>query len=147
MLSRFKELKRQFSISDSRANKEREEVVEELLNILNKPPSLRGYAADINSTLEEHSMTQKDYLKLILLCFSHQSRTEEEALLIFGYLFYMKVFTSMITKVNSPYINETLQSIASNLEYEKVEADTVLMRYGEKGKKAYIILWIDRHPY
>lgn len=140
MISRFKEIKRQFSRCDSKSNKQREDIVEKLLSILTKPPSFQGYAADINSTLEEHSMTQKDYLKLILLCFSHQARSEEEALLIFGYLFYMQDFTSIITKNDSPYINETLQYIALNLEYEKVEAHTILMRFGEKGKKAYLIL-------
>lgn len=114
--------------------------IQSLYQIISKPPSVFGYEYDIQSVMEEIRMSLDDYLKLCLNALSRQVRTSEELLLIHGYLFFMKDFTSMLLKVDKKSFNETLYTISSHLGYDHVEKEKVLFRFGEKGRKAFIIL-------
>ena len=52
----------------------------------------------------------------------------------------MNDFVNMLNKNNGTHVFEDLQLIAQNLGYEKLPESHILMRLGEKGKKAYITL-------
>ena len=115
-------------------------LIPKLESLLSKPCSQYGYTADILSTLEELSITQNDFFQICLSCLSKTARKKEETNLIFGYLYLMNDFVSMLNKNNGTHVFEDLQLIAKNLGYEKLPESHILMRLGEKGKKAYITL-------
>ena len=115
-------------------------LIPKLESLLSKPCSQYGYAADILSALEELSITQNDFFHICLSCLSKTARKKEETNLIFAYLYLMTDFVNMLNKNNGSHVFEDLQLIAQNLGYEKLPESHILMRLGEKGKKAYITL-------
>ena len=115
-------------------------LIPKLESLLSKPCSQYGYSADILSALEELSITQNDFFQICLSCLSKTARKKEETNLIFGYLYLMNDFVNMLNKNNGTHVFEDLQLIAQNLGYEKLPESHILMRLGEKGKKAYITL-------
>ena len=115
-------------------------LIPKLESLLSKPCSQYGYAADILSALEELSITQNDFFQICLSCLSKTARKKEETNLIFAYLYLMTDFVNMLNKNNGSHVFEDLQLIAQNLGYEKLPESHILMRLGEKGKKAYITL-------
>ena len=117
-----------------------EKIISKVTDILTKPSSQLGYEVDIKTALEEVGMSLEEFFQICLLSLEKVARTKEETRLIYAYLFFMKDFTSMIKKQDEVHFYEYLQIIATHLNYEKLERNRVLMRYGDKGKKAYIIL-------
>lgn len=117
-----------------------QKVICKVTDILTKPCSQLGYEADIKASLEEVGMSLDEFFQICLLSLEKVGRTKEETRLIYAYLFFMKDFTSMIKKQDEVHFYEYLQIIATHMNYEKLERNRVLMRYGDKGRKAYIIL-------
>ncbi len=119
---------------------QKNKLIQKLELILSKPCSQFGYTQDIIAGLEELSITQNDFFQICMSCLSKTARRKEESNLIFGYLYLMNDFVNMLTKNNDSHIFEDLRLIAQNLGYEKLPESHILMRLGEKGKKAYITL-------
>ena len=115
----------------------------DIKNII-KSPSPLGIEKDIISLLQKYSISIEQYFSLIQQILSKKSsRSTEENYLISGYLILMKDFTNLISKnsdKNSSETNQDLTLISNKLGYEKWNENMILMRMGEKGKKAYIML-------
>ena len=121
-------------------NLKKDKLILKLNEILTKPSSPLGYDVDITNALEEVGVTREEFFNMCLVYLERTSRTKEEIRMIYGYLFFMKDFTTMIKKQDEAHYFEYLQIIATHMNYEKLERNRVLMRFGDKGKKAYIIL-------
>ena len=112
---------------------------QDIKNIL-KSPSPLGIEKDILSLLQKYSVSIEQYFSLIQQILSKKSsRSIEENYLISGYLILMKDFTNLMSK-NSSETKQDLTLISNKLGYEKWNENMILMRMGEKGKKAYIML-------
>lgn len=66
-------------------------------------------------------------------------RAVPETQTVINYLQTLREFTNMLRSVTENY-EDLLFNIASALKYEKIPADRVLCKFGEKGRKFYIIL-------
>lgn len=118
----------------------KEAIVKKLNEIFSQKSSHLGYDRDIANALDELGVTQDDFFNVCLLFLEKSTRTKEETRLIYGYLFFMKDFITMIKKQDESHYPEYLQIIATYMNYEKLDCNRVLMRFGDKGKKAYIML-------
>ena len=118
----------------------KDKLLLKLNEILTKPSSPLGYDVDLSNALDEVGVTREEFFNMCLISLERTSRTKEEIRMIYGYLFFMKDFTTMIKKQDEAHYFEYLQIIATHMNYEKLERNRVLMRFGDKGKKAYIIL-------
>lgn len=118
--------------------KKKEIIIAKIIEILSNPCS--NYTLYIKNCLDEMQLTIDSYFKICQSILIKSSRTKSETKLIYGYLFLMDDFIKLIKKHDEPHLNEYLQIIATHLGYEKLNKNSVLMRFGEKGKKAYIML-------
>ena len=118
----------------------KEAIIKKLDDIFSKKCSHLGYDGDIANALDEIGVTQEEFFNVCLLFLEKSTRTKEETRLIYGYLFFMKDFITMIKKQDESHYSEYLQIIATYMNYEKLDCNRVLMRFGDKGKKAYIML-------
>lgn len=123
------------------ASLKKEKLLTKMLEITQHPPSPIGYYHDLKCTLEEYGISLEDFFfKICLTYLSKPVRTKEDTNIIYCYLFFMKDLTSLIKKQDEGHYNEYLQIIANHMGYEKLEKNKILMRFGDKGRKAYIIL-------
>ena len=124
------------------------DVKESLLNHLNKifsnPPSAHGYKHDIEALLTELNIEENIYFDIIIQCLSKETRDREELNLITSYLFFMQEFIKLLkdkesNKKENQLLNELL-NLSASIYYLQMPKNVVLMRFGEKGSKAYINL-------
>ena len=117
---------------------------EKLEKLFSHPPSTFGYKSDIESIMNELALTKEQLFRMVINSLSRTSRTNPEIRIIASYLFLMQDFLKLL-KAKNPEQRENvllkdLLTLAENVDYEKSSKDTVLMRYGEKGNNAFIIL-------
>ena len=123
-------------------------IKESLINNINKifsnPPSNHGYRHDIEVLLNELYIDEETYFYIIIECLSKEKRNREELNLIASYLFFMEEFIKILNdkesnKKETELLNELL-NLSTFLYYLEKPKNVVLMRFGEKGNKAYINL-------
>ena len=121
---------------------------EALINYLNKifsnPPSSHGYKHEIENCLNELYIDEEGYFDIIIDSLSKETRNKDDLNLIASYLFFMQEFIKLLkdkesTKKETELLDELL-NLSSSIYYLKIPKNIVLMRYGEKGSKAYINL-------
>ena len=115
-----------------------------LEQLFSHPPSSFGYKSDIESIMNELALTKDQLFRMVINSLSRTSRTNPEIRIIASYLFLMQDFLKLL-KAKNPEQKENvllkdLLTLAENVDYEKSSKDTVLMRCGEKGNNAFIIL-------
>ena len=117
---------------------------DKLAKLYSKPPSNFGYKSDIEGMMNQLSLTKEQLLGIVINSLQRSSRTKPEIRVISSYLFLMQDFLKLL-KAKTPEKKENLLLkdlliLGENIEYEKVQKNTVFMRFGEKGNNAYIIL-------
>ena len=117
---------------------------EKLEQLFSHPPSSFGYKSDIESIMNELALTKDQLFRMVINSLSRTSRTNPEIRIIASYLFLMQDFLKILKAKNQEQreniLLKDLLTLAENVEYEKVSKDTVLMRFGEKGNNAFVIL-------
>ena len=125
---------------------------EELLDTLNKKLkfviSSNRYLThdpDINdyyllSNLEELNLNRELLLEKVLYCLSKPQKTSIDYEIIYDYLCFMNEFSKLLTKQAKTNPKELLQTVALYLEYQNYPENKIICRYGDKGKKAFIVL-------
>ena len=94
--------------------------------------------------MDELALSKEQLFRMVINSLSRSSRTNPEIRIIASYLFLMQDLLKLL-KAKGPEKRENLLlkellTLAENVDYEKSQKDTVLMRYGEKGNNAFIIL-------
>jgi hypothetical protein len=117
---------------------------EKLEDLFSHPPSNFGYKSDIEMMMNELSLKKEQLFRMVITSLSRSTRTKPEIKVIASYLFLMQDFIKLL-KAKSPEQKENLLlkdllTLAEKIDYEKSQKNTVLMRYGEKGSSAFIIL-------
>ena len=117
---------------------------EKLETLFDNPPSNLGYKSDIESILNELGIKKEHLLKMSINSLSKTVRNKQEIKIIASYLFFMQDFLKLLkAKGNSEkeqILLKDLLTLSEAMLYEKHKKNTVLLRYGEKGNTAYIIL-------
>jgi hypothetical protein len=117
---------------------------QKLETLFDNPPSNLGYKSDIESILNELGITKEYLLKMSINSLSKTIRNKQEIKIIASYLFFMQDFLKLLkAKGNSEkeqILLKDLLTLSEAMIYEKQKKNTVLLRYGEKGNTAYIIL-------
>ncbi len=120
-------------------------IFEFLKELLNLKPSIYGYESDILEKFKELNITPEKYFENIISKFIlKQQKTKDEVIFLTAYLLLMKDFINLMKKNENgkvgKHLAQDLQLICNKINYEKHQSNYVLMRFGEKGKKAYINL-------
>ena len=125
------------------------ELDEKLLKLFSSQPTPCGYNKDIESLLKDMNLTLEDIFNISLDFLSKSSKNENETRIIASYLFSMQGLTNLLLETINPndsFVNKEkhllndLLVLGNTLEYEKFQKNTILIRFGEKGSKAYINL-------
>ena len=117
---------------------------ERLEKLFSRAPSNFGYISDIEGIMDELALTKEQLFHMVINSLGRSTRTKPEIRVIASYLFLMQDFLKLL-KAKSPEQKENLLlkdllTLAENVEYEKAQSNTVLMRFGEKGNNAFILL-------
>jgi hypothetical protein len=120
-------------------------IFEFLKELLNLKPSIYGYESDILEKFKELKITPENFFENIISKFIlKQQKTKEEVIFLTAYLLLMKDFINLMKKSENGKVDkhfaQDLQVICNKINFEKHSSNYVLMRFGEKGKKAYINL-------
>ena len=121
------------------------ELDEKLNQLFSSKSSIGGYKYDIDSLLKKMHINIKDLFKIVLEFLSKSTKKENEIRIIASYLFSMQGLITLLLQtidINNKEQNllNDLLALSSTLVYEKFPKNYVLIRYGEKGSKAYINL-------
>ena len=125
------------------------ELGERLSKLFSSESSLIGYRYDIESLLSELYISKDDLFHIVLEFLSKTSKKEDEIRIIASYLFSMQGLTNLLLKTinldedktnKEKHLLNDLLVLGSTLVYEKFPKSHVLIRFGEKGSKAYINL-------
>ena len=123
---------------------QRESYESGLSKIFSSPPSHHGYKLDIESLINELGIKNDQLLSYTLSSLSKIARNKNEIRIIASYLYLMPNFIKLL---KGPYINKKEQEIlkqllylSQSLSYEKYQKNSILMRFGDKGSTAYVIL-------
>ena len=134
------EIKRQTNIS--------QKLKEVLLNSLNtkfsEKPSSYGYKHDIEILLKELSISDEQFFTIVIESLSKDKRNNEDLIFITSYLFFMQEFIKLL-KAKESYKKEKklldyILNLSSHLDYMHIPKNMILMKFGDKGDKAYINL-------
>ena len=125
----------------------RQELDEKLLILFSSQASLMGFKQDIDSILNDLHLSHEKLFEIVLEFLSKSIRKENEIRIIVAYLFSMQGLTNLLLKTINIEMNNKDKNLLNNLlvlgrtlAYEKFPKDYVLIRFGEKGSKAYINL-------
>ena len=117
---------------------------EKLEKLFSGPPSNFGYKSDIEGIMDELAITKDDLFKMVINSLGRSTRTKPEIRVIASYLFLMQDFLKLLRAKNPEQkeniLLKDLLTLAENIDYEKAQNNTVLMRFAEKGSNAFIIL-------
>ncbi len=119
-------------------------LTEKLLYLTQSPKYLL-IPADLNdyllkTTLKELNINLETFLEIVKYCLSKPKRNDNDNDLIYCYLFYMKEFVNILKKQNNIHFTELIKDVSLYLEYINHKQNSVICKYGDKGKKAYILL-------
>lgn len=118
----------------------REQIISMVCATIKKKASVFGYGTDILNALQEININPSKYLNVCIQCLSKNVRNITDVQLINGYLLFMNEFVNLIKKENEEHLNDYLQMISNHLRYEKYNANEIICKYGDKGKKAFVVL-------
>ena len=121
-------------------NQLKTEILSRVQNTMARKASIFGYGSDILSSLNEVNIPLNCYLELCIHCLTKPKRTIADLQLINGYLLFMDDFVSLIKKHDGVKLTDYLQQISMYLGYEKFKPFQLICKFGDKGKKAYIVL-------
>jgi CRP-like cAMP-binding protein len=121
-------------------NQLKTEILSRVQNTMARKASIFGYGSDILSSLNEVNIPLNCYLELCIHCLTKPKRTIADLQLINGYLLFMDDFVSLIKKHDGVKLTDYLQQISMHLGYEKFKPFQLICKFGDKGKKAYIVL-------
>ena len=117
---------------------------ERLEKLFESTPSNFGYKVDIESLLNDLGITKEHLFHMAINCLSKSVRNKQEIKIIASYLFFMQDFLKLIkakgVSEKEHILLKDLLTLSEAMVYEKQQKNTVLMRYGEKGSTAFIIL-------
>ena len=124
---------------------EQKEILIVYLNkLFSNPPSSYGYRHDIEMLLNELYIDDSNYFKIVTNCLLKENRNKDEIKIIASYLFFMQEFVKVLSdkevKKKETQILSNLINLSGSIFYQEIPKNVVLMRYGEKGSKAYINL-------
>ena len=115
-----------------------------LSKIFSSPPALSGYIGCIESLINELGLKNEQHLNFTISSLSKLVRNKNETKIIASYLYLMPDFIKLLRKQeidkNEQDILKDLLNLAQSIAYEKCEKNTILMKFGDKGSTAYIIL-------
>ena len=131
-------------LNNNISQKEKEDLLISLNSIFADNPSKNGYKFDIEMALKELGINDNEFFSLVLESFYKTERDKEDLLLISSYLFFMQEFIKLL-KAKKSYKNEIklfhyLLNLSSSIYYQQIQKNEILMKYGDKGDKAYINL-------
>ena len=123
---------------------DQKDIINNLAKLFSNPPSNNGYRHDVEMLLNELNINEKNYFRIVIKCLSKEMRNKDDLKVISSYLLFMQEFIKLIenkktNKKESDFINDLI-NLSSSLYYLKIPKNYVLMRYGERGNKAYINL-------
>ena len=126
------------------SQKEKEDLLNSLNVLFADNPSTFGYKYDIEMILKEIGIKDNEFFAFVLESFSKTERDNEDLLLISSYLFFMQEFIKLL-KAKESYKKELklldyLLNLSSSINYAQIQKNEILMKYGDKGDKAYINL-------
>ena len=126
------------------SQKEKEDLLNSLNSLFADNPSNYGYKYDIDMTLKSLGIKDYEYFSQVIESFSKKERNNDDLLLISSYLFFMQEFIKLL-KARESYKNELklldyLLNLSSSIYYTQIQKNEILMKYGDKGDKAYINL-------
>ena len=130
-------------------NKDQKHSIKNIYNdrlekLFSHPPSNFGYKSDIEGILNELALKKEQLLYMVVNSLGRSTRTKPEIRLIASYLFLMQDFLKLIkargVEEKENLLLKDMLTLAESVDYQKEGANVVLMRYGEKGNNAYIIL-------
>ena len=119
---------------------QKEKLITSISYILSTPSTANAYYDNIISLLNEMNISFSSYLKMCIALLSRHSKHINDLQLISGYLVLMKNFSKIFAEFDESQLSKQILTISKHLGYEKIEQNTVLMRLGDKGIKAYIML-------
>lgn len=119
---------------------QREKILTSLNLILSLPGDPTYYYDSINSLLSEMNVSIETFFKMCMGFLSRHSKDKNDLKLISAYLFLMKNFTKIFAEIEDSQLTNQVLTISKHLGYERMDKNKVLMRFGEKGIKAYIML-------
>ena len=117
---------------------------ERLEKLFSRLPSNFGYKSDIEAILNELAITKEQLFQMAVNSLGRSTRTKPEIRVIASYLFLMQDFLKLVKAKSSGekenILLKDLLTLAETVDYERAQNNTVLMRFGEKGNNAFIIL-------
>lgn len=113
--------------------------------IFSQEPSHSGYKQDIENLINDIGLTEEDYLYLAIESLSKIVRNKTDMRIITSYLYSMPNFIKFFRGNNEgnkteKEILKDLLNLSRSVTYEKYDKDIILMRFGEIGTTAYLIL-------
>ena len=130
-------------------NIKKRELNENLSRLFSSRSSSIGYKYDIESLLNDLHINKEDLFSIVLEFLSKTTKKENEIRIIASYLFSMQGLTNLLLKTinldedknnQEKLLLDNLLVLGSRLIYEKFPKNSILIRFGEKGSKAYINL-------
>ena len=115
-----------------------------LSKIFSKEPSNFGYKFDIENLINEIVLRNEDFLYFTLMSLSKIVRNKNDTRIISSYLFSMPNLIKLLKGNNNDKkeqdIMKDLLYLSKYITYEKHEENEIIIRLGEIGTTAYIIL-------
>ena len=135
------ELKKKKNISQ----KDKEFLLNTLNSMFVTKPSSYGYKHDIEAFLKELGINEDEYFTVVLDSFSKEKKNNDDSVFITSYLFFMEEFIKLL-KSKESYKKELklvnyLMHLSTEVFYLSLQKDMILIKYGDKGNKAYINLF------
>ena len=123
---------------------QRESYENGLIKIFSSPPSHLGYKYDIESLINELGLKNDEILYFTISSLSKIARNKNEINIIASYLYLMpniiKLLKGKDTDKKEQDILKDLLNLSQSMAYEKYQSDSILMKFGDKGITAYVIL-------
>ena len=130
--------------NQTKLNEQRELYENGLAKIFSSPPSHLGYKNDIESLINELGLQNDELLYFTILCLSKIARNKNEIDIIASYLYLMPDFLKLLigkdVDKKEQDILKDLLNLSQSMAYEKYTSNSILMKFGEKGSTAYVIL-------
>lgn len=115
-----------------------------LTQILSLPPSSNGYKHDIEMLYKELRITHEQIVTLLISSLSDNIRSKEAINTISSFLYLMPNISQLIIGKDIDRKEEDVFKILINLSklisYQKIQKNYVLLKYGDLGNTAYLIL-------
>ena len=119
---------------------EREKLIQQLIIILSHPHSPSEYYERIGNALSELKIPNEKFLQCCAKCLQRVNTNYKDTIIISAYLFRMPNFLKIFNDIEETQINHQISTVAKHLQYEKLDKNILMMKLGDLGKKAYILL-------